>query len=91
MSEIKAGIDAAAQAHGIADDDPRRGQLDPAPFMPEHLRPGSAQGIPPVNPAITTIGGTDYCSAHIPGQPGGRQLLIAHGSLSSSLLSQFAA
>jgi hypothetical protein len=89
MTEIRKAIAAAAGACGLEEGDPRRAQLDPAPFVPEHLRPGGAQGIPPVNPAITTISGTEYCTAHIPGQPGGRTLLIAQGSLSSSLLSQF--
>lgn len=91
MAELKAAIQAARQAAGIPEGAPLPPGFDPAPFAPEHLRPGGAQGMPPVQPAITTVQGTEVCAAHIPGQPGGRQLLIAHGSLSSSLLSQFAA
>jgi hypothetical protein len=90
MPQLEAAITAAAEAAGIPDGDPRRGLIDAASYLPEHLQPGAgSQGMPPVNPKNTTIGGTDYCSGHIPGLAGGRTLLVAQGALSSSLLAQY--
>lgn len=91
LTELKAAITDAMAAHGIPDGSPVPAGLDPAPFLPENLRPGGSQAMPSVNPAITTVSGTDCCAAHIPGVQGGRTLLIAQGSLSPSMLSQFAA
>ncbi len=85
--EMKAAIEAAAAFAGIGPEDPRRAQLDPAPFLPEHLQPGAgAQGMPPLTVAATTVGGTDVCPVHIPGRQGGKQLLLASGPLSQGML-----
>lgn len=84
--DLKAALARAAQAHGISENDPRVNLLDPAPFLPAELQPGAPQGIPPLTAAITMVGGTEVCSEHIPGRPGGKQLLLASGPLSSSML-----
>jgi hypothetical protein len=70
----------------------------PAPpvetFLPEELRPGQPDGMPLVQPGVTTVNGTLVCAGHIPGlpgKPGARTLLIANAPLSSSMLAQFAA
>jgi hypothetical protein len=84
--ELTAALTMAAQVHGLADGDPRLAQLDPAPFLPEALRPGGPQGMPPAHPSITTVGGTEVCSEHIPGRQGGKQLLLASGPLSQGML-----
>lgn len=85
--EMKAAIEAAAQFAGIGEQDPRRAQLDPAPFLPDHLQPGAgSQGMPPLTAAATTVGGTDVCPVHIPGRQGGKQLLLASGPLSQGML-----
>jgi len=84
--QLKAAIGAAGAAFGLAEGDPRAGQLDPAPHLPENLRPGQPQGLPPLTAAVTTVGGTEVCSEHIPGRPGSQKLLIATGALSPSAL-----
>ncbi len=85
--EMQAAIGKAAEAAGLAEADPRRAQLDPAPHLPAHLRPGAgSQGMPSLTVAVTTVNGTDVCSAHIPGRQGGKQLLLATGSLSPGML-----
>lgn len=78
---------AAREAAGL----PEGGQADPVPFLPEQLRPGGADGIPPLRGAVTTAAGSECCAEHVPGRPGqrGRQLLIATGSLSPSAMAQF--
>lgn len=82
MTEIKEAMAAAAKAAGL----PEGSAADPAPFLPPHLRPGAASGMPPVNHAVTTVNGTELCTAHIPGAQGKRPLLIAQGALTSSML-----
>jgi hypothetical protein len=65
-------------------------QKPPEAFLPERLHPGQPDGIPPVQPGITTVNGTLVCAGHIPGapgKPGAKALLIAHGPLSSAMLS----
>jgi hypothetical protein len=84
--ELKAAIAAAGAAFGLPEGDPRAGQLDPAPHLPPDLKPGGPQGIPPLTAAVTTVGGTEVCSEHIPGRPGSQKLLIATGALSASAL-----
>jgi hypothetical protein len=82
--EMKEAIGKAAEAAGLTEADPR---LDPAPHLPVHLRPGAgSQGMPSLTVAVTTVNGTDVCSAHVPGRPGGKQLLLATGSLSQGML-----
>lgn len=89
QAELRTATEAAAVAHGISPAGPFPPGFDPAPFLPEHLRPGGSQGIPLMQPAITTVSGTEVCADHFPGQPAGRQpLLIAHGSLTPSMLAQ---
>ena len=84
--EMKTAIRAAAEAAGFEEGDPRWGQLDPAPHLPEHLRPGASQGMPSLTVAVTAVNGTEVCSAHLPGRPGGQQLLIASAAFSPSML-----
>lgn len=84
--DIKTALAAAANAHGIEAGDPREAQLDPAPFLPERLQIGGAEGMPPLTVAVTMVGGTEVCSEHIPNRPGGQKLLIASASLSPSML-----
>ena len=85
--DLKAAIDAAAQAAGLEAGDPRIGQLDPAPFLPETLRPGAgSQGMPTLTAAITTVNGTEVCSAHVGGPSGGKQLLVASATFSPSAM-----
>jgi hypothetical protein len=85
--DLKAAIDAAAQAAGLEAGDPRIGQLDPAPFLPETLRPGAgSQGMPALTAAITTVNGTEVCSAHVGGPSGGKQLLVASATFSPSAM-----
>lgn len=64
---------------------------DPAMLLPENLRPGQPGGMPPVQPSVTTLNGTELCPGHLPGQPGARQpLLLAAGPLTTASLSQLA-
>lgn len=84
--ELKAAIAAAGKAYGLEDGDPRAAQLDPGPHLPANLQPGAPQGIPPLTAAITTVGGTEFCSEHVPNRPGSQKLLIATGALSPSAL-----
>jgi hypothetical protein len=84
--ELKAAIAEAGRAYGLEDGDPRAAQLDPGPHLPPDLRPGGRQGLPPLTAAVTTVGGTEVCSEHIPGRPGSQKLLIATGALSPSAL-----
>jgi len=85
---LKAAIAAAGKEFGLADGDPRASQLDPAPHLPENLRPGGPQGLPPLTAAVTTVGGTEVCSEHIPNRPGSQKLLIAQGALSPTTMAQ---
>lgn len=84
--DLKAAIAAAGKAYGLEEGDPRAAQLDPGPHLPANLRPGGPQGIPPLTAAVTTVGGTDVCSEHIPGRPGSQKLLVATGALSPGAL-----
>jgi hypothetical protein len=43
-------------------------------FLPEALRPGGEQGMPPVNPAAAILAGTGHCPQHLAAAaPGTRQ------------------
>jgi hypothetical protein len=86
--DIKVALAKAAQAHGLEleEGDPRLAQLDPAPFLPERLQLGGAEGMPPLTVAVTMVGGTEVCSEHIPNRPGGQKLLIASTALTPSML-----
>ncbi len=84
--ELKAAASAAAAAHGLGEGDPRIGQLDPAPFLPESLRPGGSQGIPPLHRSITAVDGTEVCSEHMPGKTGAPKLLVAQVGMPRSAL-----
>ena len=85
--DLKAAIEAAARAAGLDEGHPGRAQLDPAPFLPERLRPGAGSlGMPPLTVAVTSVGGTELCSAHLPGRPGSGKLLVASASISPSAM-----
>lgn len=87
--DIRAAFTAAAHAAGVPAETPG---LDPVPFLPPELRPGNPQGAPDLQHAVTTIGGTEVCPAHMPGVPGvtaRKQLLIASGALSPSAMASF--
>lgn len=84
--DVETAVAAGRAAHGIPDGAPLPPSFDPAPFLPENLRPGAVNGMPPLSGAITTVSGTDYCAQHIPGRPSGRTLLVAQGSLTPSAL-----
>lgn len=85
-AELEAAFAAAGKAYGLADGDPRAAQLDPGPHLRADLQPGGRLGIPPLTAAITTVGGTDFCSEHVPNRPGAQKLLIAQGALTPSAL-----
>jgi len=85
---LEAAVEAARAAHGIPEGTPLPPGFDPSPFLPENLAPGAPQGMPALTGAITTVGGTDTCSEHIPGRAAGRTLLIANGALSPSAMAQ---
>jgi len=86
--DLEAAVTSARAAHGITEGAPLPPGFDPSPFLPEHLRPGGPQGMPPLTGAVTTVGGTDTCSEHVPGRAVGRTLLIANGALSASAMAQ---
>lgn len=88
---LEAAVADAMAAHGIPEGSPLPTGFDPSPFLPENLRPGGTQGMPALTGAITTVGGTDTCSEHIPGRAAGRTLLIANGALSPSAMAQLRA
>jgi hypothetical protein len=85
-AELEAAFAAAGAAFGLEAGDPRAAQLDPAPHLPASLRPGGPQGLPPLTAAITTVGGTEFCSGCVPNRPGKQKLLIAQGALTPSAL-----
>lgn len=88
-AHLEAAYKAAGKAFGLEDGDPRAAQLDPGPHLPASLQPGGPFGIPPLTSAITTVGGTDFCSDHVPNRPGAQKLLIATGALSPSAIAGF--
>lgn len=75
----------------LADDDPRKGiPLDYAMFLPDALRPGGAQGIPPIQDGTVMVNGAVWCFEHVPGLPGKTQLLIAQSGFSPAMLAGLA-
>jgi hypothetical protein len=85
--QLKAAITEAIAAAGVEEGDPRTAQLDPAPFLPARLRPGAgSQGMPALTVAVTSVGGTELCSAHLPGRPGSGKLLVASAAISPSAM-----
>lgn len=89
-SEMKAAIAAAMAANGITDQaDPRIGQLELGPYLPDHLQPGSGtpQQMPQILDAVTMAAGDEVCPMHLPGtpqQPGRRGLLIPPPGMTAS-------
>lgn len=82
---------AAAEQAGLPDGDPRKGiPLDFVMFLPEPLRPGGEQGMPPVAEGIVMTGGTTWCMEHVPGAPGKSRLIVAQGSMSPAMLARLA-
>lgn len=88
--DLEAAVELARAAHGLPDGAVLPPGFDPSPFLPERLRPGAPQGMPPLTGAVTAVGGTDTCSEHVPGRSAGRTLLIANGALSPSAMTAFA-
>jgi hypothetical protein len=88
-AEMEAAFTAAAVAAGILAPggaldkaDPRLGQLDIGPHLPDHLKLGSGtpHEMPPLLDAVTIAAGDEVCALHLPGvpqQPGRRQILVA--------------
>lgn len=72
-------------ASAMAEDDPRRAQLNPLMFM----APGSPPA-PPVQDGLTMHQGSLYCPVHfpMPAQPGRKEILVVQGALSSSLIAE---
>jgi len=99
--ELKAAYEAyAAAMTELAEDDPRRRMLNPVSFLPARLQPSgdpekpNTEGLPPVEDGIVMVGGTLYCGPHAPGAPeqaSRRQILVANGNLTGSMLAQAAA
>lgn len=97
---MKQAVAAAAVAAGImppgADldqSDPRLGQLEIGPYLPDHLRPGGPEGMPQIMDAITTAAGDEVCPMHLPGvpqQPGRRPLLIAPAGMTPAMAARLA-
>jgi hypothetical protein len=85
-AELDAAVANARTAAEIPDGAPLPPDFPLMQFLPAHLQPGGESAPPNVQPKITSVGGTDVCVEHIPGKPGGRQLLIAQGSLNSAML-----
>jgi hypothetical protein len=84
---------AACAAAGLDPADPRAPAIDPVPFLPPHLRPGAVpDGLPGMNPKVTTVGGTDVCAQHHPAAPQGdtgrKAFMIAHTPLTSALVAE---
>lgn len=93
--ELMDALAEACTAHGIAPGSPESMRLDPAPFLPESLRPGAdPDGLPPLRLKNTTVNGNDYCTMDLPdlpqpGQPR-KQFLIASGAWTPGMLAQLA-
>jgi hypothetical protein len=71
-AEMDAAREAAMMTAGIEDPkDPRLGQLDATPYLPEHLRAGSgtAEQMPLILDAVTIAAGDEVCHMHLPGLP----------------------
>lgn len=68
-AELQQALATAAQVCGLPPEDPRARQLDISPFLPPHLRPGTAEGPPQVSDAVTTVAGTEVCQVHHPDMP----------------------
>lgn len=78
-ADMEAALELAAKAAGIPEGDPRRGQIDVTPFLPERLRAGAVpEGMPQLSDGVTIAGGNLVCPMHVPGGPGtrGRSLII---------------
>lgn len=88
--EMKSAITSAMAANGITDErDPRIAQLELAPFLPDHLQPGSGSPMqmPQIMDAVTVAAGDEVCPVHLPGtpqQPGRRGLLIPPPGMTAS-------
>lgn len=84
--------EASAKAQEAAEEAAAQGvpfQRPPESFLPERLQLGQPDGMPQLQPGITTVNGTLVCAGHVPGapgKPGAKTLLIAHGPLSSGML-----
>ena len=59
--------------------------------QPPDLTDVMPDGMPQVQPSVTTVQGTECCAQHIPGLPGSRPPLLAvQGALSHAMLGQLA-
>jgi hypothetical protein len=83
---------AVTELASLPDGDPRRGiHLEFTMFLPDDLRPGGGQGMPPLADGVVLISGSAWCMEHVPGAPGKTQLLIATSSLTPGMWSSLAA
>jgi hypothetical protein len=100
-ADMDQALSAAAAAAGIIEpgtsmdvSDPRAGQLDVAPFLPDSLRPGAPGGMPQIMDAVTMAAGDEVCPMHLPGtpqEPGRRQILVAPAGMTASMAARLAA
>lgn len=85
-------VKAAQELGALPDDDPRKSvQLNFAMFLPEGLRPGGKQSIPPMQEGTVMANGALWCFEHVPGMAGKTQLLVAQAGFTPSMLAGFAA
>lgn len=76
--QVTDALAAACVAQGIDPGSPQAGDLDFAPHLPDGLRPGQDDGLPPLRMAATIADGTAVCVFHMPGVK--RTLLVAGGA-----------
>jgi len=95
LAKAEAAYNAAVSE--LAPDDPRRGLIRGLSFLPPALQPSqdparpNPQAMPDLAEGVILIGGTWYCAGHIPGAPQAghrKEFLIAHGPLSSALITE---
>jgi hypothetical protein len=85
-------VKAMTELAALPDGDPRKGfQPEFVMFLPENLRPGGAQGMPPVAEAVVMVNAATWCMDHVPGAPGKTQLLVASGGFTPGMLAHLAA
>jgi hypothetical protein len=90
--QAQAMYERAAEVYaGLDPGDPRRPPVPPSftMFLPDNLRPGGAQGMPPIVEGTAMMNGSVYCMEHIPGAPGKSGLLLANAAGMITGMTQF--